>query len=64
MLRTLAAALAEAGRFSEAVESAQRALRAAEGQSNTTLAGQLQSEMKLYQAGSPFHSAEQMKIKK
>jgi tetratricopeptide (TPR) repeat protein len=64
ILRTLAAALAEAGRFSEAVESAQRALPLAEGQSNTSLAGQLQVEMKLYQAGSPFHSPEQTKIKK
>jgi tetratricopeptide (TPR) repeat protein len=55
ILHTFAAALAEAGRFSEAVETAQRALRLAEAQSNDALAGQLQSEMKLYQAGSPFH---------
>jgi Flp pilus assembly protein TadD len=55
ILRTLAAALAEAGRFSEAVESAQRALPLAESQSNTMLAGQLQFEMKLYQSGSPCH---------
>jgi tetratricopeptide (TPR) repeat protein len=59
MLRTLAAALAEAGRYSEAVESAQRALPLAGAQSNTTLAGQLQAEMQLYQAGSPFHSPAQ-----
>jgi tetratricopeptide (TPR) repeat protein len=64
ILRTLAAALAEAGRFSEAVESAQRALPLAGAQSNTTLAGQLQVELKLYQAGSPFQSSEQMEIKK
>jgi tetratricopeptide (TPR) repeat protein len=64
ILRTLAAALAEAGRFSEAVESTRRALPLAGAQSNTTLAGQLQVEMKLYQAGSPFHSPEQMEIKK
>ncbi len=55
VLHTLAAALAEAGRFSEAVETAQRALRLAEAQSNTSLAGQLQLEIKLYQAGSPYH---------
>jgi tetratricopeptide (TPR) repeat protein len=55
ILHTLAAALAEAGRFSEAVETAQQALRVAEAQSNTGLAGALQSEMKLYQAGMPFH---------
>jgi tetratricopeptide (TPR) repeat protein len=63
-LRTLAAALAEAGRFSEAVESAQRALPLAGAQSNTPLAGQLQAEMKLYQAGKPFHSPAQTIIKK
>jgi protein O-mannosyl-transferase len=59
ILRTLAAALAEAGRFSEAAETAQRALHLAGAQANTRLAGQLQSEMKLYQAGSPFHIPEQ-----
>jgi Flp pilus assembly protein TadD len=59
ILHTLAAAYAEAGRFSEAVETAQRALYLAEAQSNTTLAGQLQSEMKLFQAGSPFHTPAQ-----
>jgi tetratricopeptide (TPR) repeat protein len=59
VLHTLAAAFAEAGRFPEAVEIAQRALRLAAAQSNTNLAGQLQLEMKLYEAGSPFHSPAQ-----
>jgi tetratricopeptide (TPR) repeat protein len=59
-LHTLAAAFAEAGRFSEAVETAQRALRMAGAQSNTGLAGQLQFELKLYQAGSPLHSPAQI----
>jgi Flp pilus assembly protein TadD len=59
MLRTLAAAYAEAGRFSEAVETAQRALRLAEGQFKPKLAAQIQSELKLYQAGYPFHSRAQ-----
>jgi tetratricopeptide (TPR) repeat protein len=59
VLRTLAAAFAEAGRFSEAVESAQRALHLAKAQSNTNLAGQLQSELNLYQSGNPFHIPEQ-----
>jgi tetratricopeptide (TPR) repeat protein len=59
MLHTLAAALAESGRFPEAVETAQRALHLAGAQSNTRLAGALESEMKLYQAGAPFHSPEQ-----
>ncbi len=59
ILRTLAAALAEAGRFPEAVETAQRALHLAGAQSNTNLAGRLQIEMQLYQAGSPFHLPQQ-----
>jgi len=58
VLQTLAAACAEAGRFSEAVETAQHALRLAEAQSNTALTAALQSELKLYQAGSPYHSPE------
>ena len=60
ILATLAAAYAEAGRFPEAVETAQRALRLAETLSNTALAGALQSQLKLYQAGTPFHGTEQV----
>jgi Tfp pilus assembly protein PilF len=56
ILHTLAAACAEAGRFPEAVETAQRALPLAEAQSDANLAGQLELELKLYQAGAPFHS--------
>jgi tetratricopeptide (TPR) repeat protein len=59
ILHTLAAAFAEAGRYSEAVETAQRALRLAAAQTDTVLAGQLQLEMNLYQTGSPFHSPAQ-----
>ncbi len=59
ILHTLAAACAEAGRFSEAVETAQQALRLAEAQSNPKLAGKLQSELILYQAGSPYHLSAQ-----
>jgi tetratricopeptide (TPR) repeat protein len=55
ILHTLAAAFAEAGRFPEAMETAQRALRLAGAQSNKGLAGALQSEMKLYKAGLPLH---------
>jgi tetratricopeptide (TPR) repeat protein len=58
-LCALAAACAEAGRFPEAVETARRALRLAEAQSNSRLAGQLQFELNLYQSGSPFHVPEQ-----
>jgi tetratricopeptide (TPR) repeat protein len=55
VLDTLAAAYAEAGRFPEAVTTAQRALHLAEARSNTVLAGSLQSQLKLYQEGRPFH---------
>ena len=55
ILHTLAAACAEAERFSEDVETAQRALQLAETQSNTTLAGAIRSQTKLYQADLPFH---------
>ncbi len=54
ILHTLAAAYAEAGRFPEAVETAQRTLQLAETQSNTTLAGAIRSQMKLYRADLPF----------
>jgi tetratricopeptide (TPR) repeat protein len=58
-LHTLAAAYAEAGKFSEAVDAAQHALRLAEARTNSALAGTLQSELKLYLAGSPLHNLEQ-----
>jgi tetratricopeptide (TPR) repeat protein len=57
-LCTLAAAYAEAGRFSEAVETAQRALPLARAQYNTALADDIQSQLKLYQAGVSFHLPE------
>jgi tetratricopeptide (TPR) repeat protein len=53
-LRTLAAALAEAGRFPEAVETAQRAASLAEAQSIPDLARQIQFELNLYRAGKAF----------
>ena len=55
VLGTLAAAYAEAGRFPEAVQTAQRALQLAETRSNTALANAIRSEMKFYQAGTPYH---------
>jgi len=58
VLCTLAAAYAEAGRFMEAIETAQHALQMAEAQSNTTLAGALQSQLQLYRAGMPYHATE------
>ena len=59
VLCTLAAAYAEAGKFPEAIETVQHAIHLAEAQSDTTLAGALQSQLKLYQAGIPFHGREQ-----
>jgi tetratricopeptide (TPR) repeat protein len=58
ILHALAAALAETGRYSEADETARHALRLAEAQSNTRLAGELRSEIKFYEAGQPFHTPE------
>ena len=55
VLGTLAAAYAEAGRFPEAVETAQHALQLAETQSNTALADAIRSQLKFYAAGHPFH---------
>jgi len=59
LLGTLAAAYAEAGRFPEAVSTAQRALQMAQMQTNTARADALRSQLKLYQAGSPFRDTEQ-----
>jgi protein O-mannosyl-transferase len=58
ILCTLAAACAEAGRFPEAVATAQRALQLAEAQSNQALADDLRLELHLYQARTPFHGPE------
>jgi len=56
---TLAAAYAEAGRFPEAVETAQRARQLAADQNNAALVDLLQMQIGLYQAGSPFRDASQ-----
>jgi hypothetical protein len=55
MAATLAAAYAEAGRFPEAIATAQRALQLATSQNSATLAAAFEAELKLYQAGFPFH---------
>jgi two-component SAPR family response regulator len=55
ILHTLAAAYAETGKFPEAVEAAQHALRLAEAQSNSALANALKTELSFYQVGSPYH---------
>ena len=56
-LGTLAAALAEAGRFQEAVETTQRAIELASQHSNPQLASALGSQLDLYRAGQAFHEA-------
>ena len=56
ILRTLAAAYAEAGRFPEAVLTAKQALVLAMAQSNTGLTNVLQTEIELYQTDSPCRS--------
>jgi hypothetical protein len=52
VLRILAAAYAEAGRFNEAVDAAERALQSPD---SATLAGALRREIALYQSGSSYH---------
>jgi protein O-mannosyl-transferase len=52
-LRTLAAAYAETGRYADAAETARRALRLAVAAGNAALAGTLQQEIELYDAGTP-----------
>jgi tetratricopeptide (TPR) repeat protein len=52
--RTLAASYAEIGDFAKAIEIAQDALRLAQAQGDSALAAQLQKEVAIYQAGSPY----------
>jgi len=55
VLRILAAAYAEAGRFAEARKTAQQALQAAEIQGNSALANTLRDEIALYELALPYH---------
>jgi protein O-mannosyl-transferase len=57
ILRTLAAAYAEAGRFSDAIQAAGRALQLATAQGNHALAGTLRREMILYQSAQPLRDS-------
>ena len=57
VIRTLAAACAEAGRFPEAEETAQRALRVADLQGYERLGVLIQKEISLYRSHVPFHRA-------
>jgi tetratricopeptide (TPR) repeat protein len=53
VLRTLAAAYAETGRYAEAAATARRGLRLAVAGGNVALAGTLQQEIEIYDAGAP-----------
>jgi tetratricopeptide (TPR) repeat protein len=55
VLHTLAAAYAEAGRFSDAQRSAQKAMELARAAGQPDLVEQLNVELKLYEAERPFH---------
>jgi len=57
ILRTLAASLAEARRFSEAIQVADQARRRAAADGNAGLAGALERELARYQAGQPLRDA-------
>jgi tetratricopeptide (TPR) repeat protein len=55
ILRTLAAAYAETGRFDDAVRSAKRAMELARAAGRSDIVEWLNGELKLYEAGLPFH---------
>jgi Flp pilus assembly protein TadD len=55
ILKTLATAYAEAGRFDEAVATAQQALMLASVNNDVAYADSLRAELKLLQAKVPFH---------
>jgi len=59
ILRILAAAYAEAGRFSEARETAHAALQAADDQENSALSDFLRKEIALYELDQPYHKISQ-----
>ena len=54
ILDTLAVAYASAGRFNDAVTTAQRAIDDAKARDQDELAGQIQKRMELYRAGQPY----------
>jgi len=56
-LDTLAAAYAAAGRFAEAVATAERAVPLAESPGQATLAQQIQVRLELYRAGRPYRQS-------
>jgi len=57
VLRTLAAAYAEAGDFSKAIQTAERAADLASAQKNTSLMATLQREIELYRTSTPYRES-------
>ena len=57
LLDTLAAAYAEAGRFHEALETAQKGVELALAKGRAQLAEDIRSRMQLYKAGKPFYES-------
>jgi len=57
ILSTLAAAYAEAGRFGDAQQSARKAIELAAAAGRQDLVEELTRELRLYEAGLPFHEA-------
>ncbi len=55
ILATLAAAQAEAGRYPQAVQAAERAIDLAESQHNVPLVESLKNQIQLYESGRAFH---------
>jgi protein O-mannosyl-transferase len=57
VLRTLAAAYAEAGQFGKAIENAQAAMQLARSQGDDSLVTELQQEIALYELALPYREA-------
>jgi hypothetical protein len=57
LLRVLAAAYAEGGRFSEAIEMAQCGIALATSQNRPELAALLRGDLKLFQSAQPLRDA-------
>ena len=55
VLDVLAAAYAEAGRFKEAVDTAEKACQLAVAQGKSDRAQKIQARLKLYRQGKPYH---------
>jgi protein O-mannosyl-transferase len=57
IVSTLAAAYAEAGRFTDAVDAARRAIRVAHASEQEPLIPDIEQRLQLYESGRPFHES-------